>query len=82
MHKKVVVALFGLLVMGAILGAAIFLYIAWQHNPQCEFHCDGVIHWENWLTVGAVGGGLGLLVMCPVVMLVALVVAVLLRKHT
>jgi hypothetical protein len=29
------------------------MYIAWQHNPQCEFHCEGIINWSNWLAVGS-----------------------------
>ncbi|SDX01231.1 hypothetical protein [Marinobacter mobilis] len=28
------------------------LYLAWQHNPQCEYHCEGVIHWSNLLPLG------------------------------
>jgi hypothetical protein len=27
--------------------------VSWQHNPQCEFHCDGAINWANWLLVGS-----------------------------
>ena len=39
------------LITGLIFSAAI-LYISWQHNPQCEFHCEGQIYWENWLPYG------------------------------
>jgi len=28
------------------------MYIAWKHNPQCEFYCDGIIYWSHWLSVG------------------------------
>jgi len=29
------------------------MFLAWQHNPQCEVHCEGVIHWGYWLEIGA-----------------------------
>ena len=32
--------------------AVLSLYVAWQHNPQCEFHCEGTIYWGAWLTIG------------------------------
>ena len=41
--------------------------IAWQHNPQCEFHCEGVVHWGNLITVGAswfMASFIGLFVFC------------------
>lgn len=28
------------------------MYAAWQHNPQCEYHCEGVIFWDSLLPVG------------------------------
>jgi hypothetical protein len=38
------------------LAAAAVMYVAWQHNPQGEFHeeINGVlsIHWGDWLRVG------------------------------
>jgi len=33
--------------------AAFMMYAAWQHNPQCEFHCEGAVNWWHWLSVGA-----------------------------
>jgi len=40
------------LLVGLLL-AMFNMYVAWQHNPQCEFHCDGTINWLNWFGVGA-----------------------------
>jgi hypothetical protein len=37
--------------LGGSLGAWM-MYMAWQHNPQGEFHEPGVIHWVLWLTIG------------------------------
>ena len=28
------------------------MYMAWNHNPQCAYHCEGVIHWGSLLSVG------------------------------
>jgi hypothetical protein len=28
------------------------MYIAWQHNPNGEFHDAGVVQWGAWLAVG------------------------------
>ena len=36
---------------GLLLGA-VMMYVAWDHNPQGEFHEAGIIHWDAWLTVG------------------------------
>jgi hypothetical protein len=38
-------------VVGASV-AAFMMYVAWQHNPQGEFHDDAGIHWLPWLGVG------------------------------
>lgn len=38
-------------IIGLIL-AAINMYIAWQHNPQCEIHCEGEIDWFHWFLIG------------------------------
>lgn len=40
-------------ILSLIVGA-FFLYITYDHNPQCEFHCDGVINWANWLPYGII----------------------------
>ena len=39
---------------GAVIGlllAALMMYIAWQHNPDGEFHEAGVVH-ARWLRLG------------------------------
>jgi len=28
------------------------MYIAWQHNSQCDVHCGDIIHWDYWFTLG------------------------------
>lgn len=33
--------------------AVLMLYVAWQHNPQGEFHDGGMVHWFSWLWIGA-----------------------------
>lgn len=40
----------------AVVFGAIMLFITWQHNPQCEFHCEGTIYWSNWLPYGVLLG--------------------------
>ena len=45
--------------VGALLGlpiAALMMYIAWQHNPEGEFHDAGVIH-AAWFQLGLVTVG-------------------------
>jgi hypothetical protein len=37
----------------ALLWAATAMYVAWQHNPQEQFHGAGVVHWSEWLIIGA-----------------------------
>jgi hypothetical protein len=39
----------------AILAAGVIMYISWQHNPQCEIHCEGKINWGYWLLLGFSG---------------------------
>ena len=42
--------------VGAVFGlllAALMMYIAWQHNPDGEFHAAGAIH-AAWLQLGLV----------------------------
>lgn len=36
----------------ATVAAGVILYISWQHNPQCEIHCDGEVYWGYWLMLG------------------------------
>ncbi|GAA5214895.1 hypothetical protein ACFSJ3_00930 [Corallincola platygyrae] len=40
-------------ILGGIAAVAI-MYIALQHNPQCEFECDGAIDWSHLLMYGGV----------------------------
>ena len=42
----------------ALIVGGFFLYITWQHNPQCEFHCEGIINWANWLPYGLIYGAI------------------------
>ena len=44
---------------GFLLGGLV-MWMAWQHNPQCEIHCaEQGIDWGYWLTLGAGGWLLG-----------------------
>jgi hypothetical protein len=61
--------------LGVGVGAFI-LHITWDHNPQCEFHCDGVIHWGTWLPYGGVAGLVAFIVALPIGLAVAAVVAI------
>ena len=47
------------LCVGFLLGGLV-MWMAWQHNPQCEIHCaEQGIDWVYWLTLGAGGWLLG-----------------------
>ncbi len=35
-----------------IIAAVLMMYIAWEHNLQCEIRCEGYIDWEDWSLVG------------------------------
>jgi len=43
--------------VSALLGAAAggaMMYIAWDHNPQCEIHCpEPGVGWGYWILIGA-----------------------------
>jgi hypothetical protein len=41
-------------IVPALLIAALPMSMAWDHNPQGEFHEAGVIHWRPWLFLGFV----------------------------
>ena len=48
--------------IGVVIGI-IMCFIAWQHNSQCEIHCDGFIDWPylfvlwaSWFFVTFVAG--------------------------
>ena len=45
-----------------LLIAGISMFIAWNHNPQCEIHCDGVIHWGWWFLIGGIWLFIGFIV--------------------
>lgn len=32
--------------------AVLMMYVAWDHNPQGEFHDETGIHWLVWLGIG------------------------------
>ena len=52
---------------GFLLGGLV-MWMAWQHNPQCEIHCaEQGIDWGYWLTLGAGGWLAGFL--CSMVLL-------------
>jgi hypothetical protein len=50
-------------VVGLLVGL-VMCCVGWQHNPQCEFHCEGFVDWValfilwgSWfVTVGVIGG--------------------------
>ena len=37
--------------VGLIL-ALLMMYVAWEHNPQCEIVDDGVINFKYWIEIG------------------------------
>jgi len=37
----------------ALVVGGVTMYIAWDHNPQCDTHCDGSVDWPHWLLIGA-----------------------------
>jgi len=48
-------------IVGVML-AFVMVYIAWQHNPQCEFYCKDEIFFAPLLIIGAFWFILGFLV--------------------
>jgi len=47
-------------VLAGLMVAASMMYVAWDHNPQGEFHeldGSGTIHWLSWLPIGGVWFG-------------------------
>ena len=57
------------LVIAFTWGAAM-MYVAWQHNPQEEFHGTGVIHWSEWLAVGLIHFAFAFVAALPLVAIV------------
>ncbi|TVT47116.1 MAG: hypothetical protein FHK82_18200 [Sedimenticola thiotaurini] len=39
-------------VLFGLAAGALVMYLAWQHNPQCEIHCDGGVYWSFWFMLG------------------------------
>ena len=45
--------------LGVLLGSAL-MWMAWQHNAQCEIHCPELgVDWGYWLVLGGAGLVLG-----------------------
>ena len=45
--------------LGVLLGGAL-MWMAWQHNAQCEIHCPELgVDWGYWLALGGAGLVLG-----------------------
>ena len=46
-YRLIVSTLFGL------IAGSLIMYVSWQHNSQCEIHCEGVVYWGYWFSLGA-----------------------------
>lgn len=42
-------------IVGGLASALSVMALAWNHNAQCEIHCEGQIYWGYWLSLGASG---------------------------
>ena len=43
--------------------AGLLMWMAWDHNPQCEIHCaEQGIDWGYWLALGVGGWLIGFLI--------------------
>jgi uncharacterized protein YneF (UPF0154 family) len=51
MKQIVIVSLLLCIIIGLIVGG-IIMAIAWEHNPQGEFHEPGNVHWGYWIMLG------------------------------
>lgn len=51
-HSKRIIRIALWSVFAGLSVAAFMMSVAWNHNPQGEFHLDGVIQWRPWLLVG------------------------------
>jgi len=38
-------------IVGLIL-ALLMMYVAWEHNQQCEIVDNGIIHFKHWIEIG------------------------------
>lgn len=59
--KSLALAIVSVAIFVGAAVALLMLYITWHHNPQCEFHCEGVVNWKHWLWHGLVAGVIGFL---------------------
>lgn len=41
--------------IGGCIAMLSIMYLSWQHNSQCEIHCEGAINWGYWLLLGISG---------------------------
>lgn len=68
--RRVLISALVAALAGAVSAGAA-MYVAWDHNPQCEIHCDGNVDWPYWLLIGGswfvpVFVGVFLLLVCSV----------------
>lgn len=42
------------ILLTALIIAAGAMGMAWELNPQCEYHCEGVVYWPNLFLVGGI----------------------------
>lgn len=49
-HVAIVSLLLG--IMTGFLVGGMMMAIAWDHNPQGEFHEPGNVHWGYWIMLG------------------------------
>ena len=47
MRKNIIISS----IVGLIL-AFLMMYVAWEHNPQCEIVDDEVINFKYWIEIG------------------------------
>jgi len=38
-------------IIGTVV-SALMMDVAWEHNSQCEIHCEGVINFSYWILIG------------------------------
>ena len=61
--RKYQIAIFGISTLSLIFSAVI-MAIAWEHNPQCEFHCDSVVYWAHWFRLGSFTFLMSAMILC------------------
>ena len=43
------------IIVSTIIGlivSILMMDVAWEHNSQCEIHCEGVINFSYWILIG------------------------------